>query len=67
MPEEHNRVETDRRSKILFTPTKEAVQNLKNEGFTDKEIQIETIGDVMFDALLQFKSKALVEEMGTTL
>ncbi len=58
MPEEHNRVETDRRSKILFTPTEEAVQNLQNEGFLDKEIQIETIGDVMFDALLQFKSKS---------
>ena len=44
---------------------KRAVQNLQNEGFTDKEIQIETIGDVMFDALLQFKSKAhWVEEMG---
>ncbi|MGB1267731.1 MAG: non-hydrolyzing UDP-N-acetylglucosamine 2-epimerase [Schleiferiaceae bacterium] len=68
MPEEHNRVETDRRSKILFTPTEEAVQNLHNEGFQNKGIQIETIGDVMYDALLQFKSKAQwVAEMGDRL
>ena len=68
MPEEHNRVETDRRSKILFTPTEEAVQNLHNEGFQNKGILIETIGDVMYDALLQFKSKAQwVAEMGDRL
>ncbi|HCP41142.1 MAG TPA: UDP-N-acetylglucosamine 2-epimerase (non-hydrolyzing), partial [Cryomorphaceae bacterium] len=65
MPEEHNRVETDRRSKILFTPSENAVRNLSEEGFTNKEIHIETIGDVMFDALLQFQSKAhWIEEMG---
>ena len=35
MPEEINRVLTDHCSTILFCPTKVAVQNLKNEGFTN--------------------------------
>jgi UDP-GlcNAc3NAcA epimerase len=58
MPEEHNRIETDQLSKILFTPTAEAVSNLQSEGFETLEYHIHTIGDVMYDALLTFKSKA---------
>ena len=43
MPEEHNRVETDRRSKILFTPTKEAVQNLQMKGLRTKKFRLKLL------------------------
>ena len=58
MPEEHNRIETDRLSDILFTPTEEAVLNLQKEGFGGDRFEIHTIGDVMYDALLTFQSNA---------
>lgn len=58
MPEEHNRVETDKLSQILFTPTKDAEDNLEKEGFLKRDIEIIGIGDVMYDALLAFKHKA---------
>ena len=52
MPEEVNRIVTDRLSDILFCPTTTAIQNLKLEGFepfyheTEKKIRVELIGDV---------------------
>ena len=49
MPEEVNRVLTDRISKFLFCPTKTAVKNLKNEGMV-KGVYL--VGDVMYDAFL---------------
>jgi len=49
MPEEVNRVLTDRISKFLFCPTKTAVKNLKNEGIV-KGVYL--VGDVMYDAFL---------------
>ena len=63
MPEEVNRILTDRISKILFCPTKTAVNNLENEGFpypaTKKSIQhIFNVGDVMYDATLFYREKA---------
>lgn len=63
MPEEVNRILTDRISKILFCPTKTAVNNLENEGFpyptTNKSFQhIFNIGDVMYDATLFYREKA---------
>ena len=36
MPEEHNRIETDRRAEWLFCPTTTAVENLTNEGSQQK-------------------------------
>ncbi len=50
MPEEINRMVTDRISDILFCPSKIAVENLKNEG-----IKSFFSGDVMYDAFLLFK------------
>jgi UDP-GlcNAc3NAcA epimerase len=63
MPEEVNRVITDRVSKYLFCPTTNAVENLVKEGFpfrhNDKKLQIiENIGDVMFDVVLHYQEKA---------
>ena len=51
MAEEYNRIETDRRSQILFAPTSTAVQNLKTEGVPGK---IFKSGDVMYDAAIVF-------------
>jgi UDP-GlcNAc3NAcA epimerase len=47
MPEEVNRILTDRISNWLFTPTKAATTNLCNEGFCAEKIH--TVGDVMYD------------------
>ncbi|MDH5382579.1 MAG: UDP-N-acetylglucosamine 2-epimerase (non-hydrolyzing), partial [Cyclobacteriaceae bacterium] len=55
MPEEINRIVTDRISKFLFCPTDTAVSHLKKEGFASlPEVFIEKTGDVMYDALIQF-------------
>ena len=50
MPEEVNRILTDRISRWLFTPTETAVQHLLREGF--KHEQIIPVGDVMYDVAL---------------
>lgn len=47
MPEEVNRVITDRVSKLLFAPTKLAVKNLLQEGVEENNISL--VGDVMLD------------------
>jgi len=56
MPEEINRILTDRISDILFCPTNKAVENLKNEGFDNFETKIIKSGDVMQDTAM-FYSK----------
>jgi UDP-GlcNAc3NAcA epimerase len=50
MPEEVNRILTDRVSRWLFTPTVAAARNLTREGFLGE--QILPVGDVMLDAAL---------------
>jgi UDP-GlcNAc3NAcA epimerase len=60
MPEEINRILTDRISDILFCPTDTAVQNLKNEGFDHIECEVVKSGDVTQDAAIfytQFAQK----------
>lgn len=49
IPEEINRVVADKLSTYLFTPTKTAIENLKNEGISDNVFHS---GDVMYDILL---------------
>ncbi len=51
MPEEINRVVTDSISNIFFSPTKEAISNLKKEG---KYENVFLVGDVMFDSINRF-------------
>src|SRR5665647_799142 len=58
MPEEINRILTDRISNVLFCPTDTAVNNLKREGFRNMPIQIIKNGDVMQDAAIYYAAKA---------
>ena len=50
MPEEQNRILTDRISSILFCPTQASVNNLANEGYGKFAVDIVNVGDVMLDA-----------------
>ena len=55
MPEEINRILTDRISSLLFCPTTDAVKNLEQEGIRQNVFQV---GDVMYDAHLFYRAKA---------
>src|SRR5882762_738582 len=50
MPEEINRVVTDRLSDLLFVPSRDAVENLLHEGIPLQQIQF--VGNVMIDTLV---------------
>ncbi|HXH99841.1 MAG TPA: UDP-N-acetylglucosamine 2-epimerase (non-hydrolyzing) [Sphingobacteriaceae bacterium] len=50
MPEEINRILTDRISDILFCPTESAIKNLMTEGFARINCKVIKTGDVMKDA-----------------
>ncbi|XOB65742.1 non-hydrolyzing UDP-N-acetylglucosamine 2-epimerase [Deferribacteres bacterium DY0037] len=50
MPEEVNRIITDRISDVLFPPTDTALANLLDEGFDKMGVSIVKCGDVMCDA-----------------
>lgn len=55
MPEEQNRILTDHIASILFPPTNTAVVNLRKEGIIKN---VYNVGDVMFDAIIDFKKLA---------
>ena len=57
MPEEINRVVTDRVSDYLFAPSPDAVRNLADEGY--RADQIHLVGNVMADTLLANLDRAL--------
>lgn len=59
MPEEINRILTDRVSNILFCPTNTAIENLKNEGFENYDCKIVKSGDVMQDGAMFYKNLAV--------
>jgi UDP-GlcNAc3NAcA epimerase len=61
MPEEINRILTDRISDLLFCPTQTAVENLKKEGFTQFPTEICLSGDIMYDVALYYKEKAATQ------
>jgi UDP-GlcNAc3NAcA epimerase len=58
MPEEINRILTDRISNYLFCPTDTAIANLKREGYENMPIKIIKNGDVMQDAAMYYAAKA---------
>lgn len=59
MPEEINRILTDRVSQWLFCPTETAVKNLEKEGATYwPKAQVHNVGDVMYDAALFYRERA---------
>jgi UDP-N-acetylglucosamine 2-epimerase len=55
MPEEINRILSDRVSDLLFCPTQAAVDHLKKEGISEGIFQV---GDVMADSLIFFLQAA---------
>lgn len=57
MPEEINRILTDRISDLLLCPTETAVENLNKEGFKNLDISIFKSGDVMQDAAMFYSKK----------
>ena len=56
MPEEVNRILTDRISTILFCPTQSAMDNLNNEGYENFDIKVVKNGDVMQDGAIFYKN-----------
>jgi len=59
MPEEINRILTDRVSTILFCPTSVAIENLKKEGYANMNCTVLDIGDVMYDGALFYSHIAI--------
>jgi len=69
MPEEVNRILTDRISDFLLCPTTTAINNLQLEGFDNIDCKIEKTGDVMQDAanfyaLKSEEKSSIVGEIG---
>lgn len=58
MPEEINRILTDRISDILFCPTQSAIDNLRDEGYDTINIKQVQCGDVMYDAALFYTDRS---------
>lgn len=55
MPEEINRILTDRISDFLFVTEKSGLENLKNEGVDDSKVFF--VGNVMIDSLVHYQPK----------
>jgi UDP-N-acetylglucosamine 2-epimerase (non-hydrolysing) len=66
MPEEVNRVVTDRVSDYLFAPSPDAVENLRLEGY--RADQVHLVGNVMVDTLLanldRAQGRPVLEDLG---
>jgi len=59
MPEEVNRILTDRVSNLLFCPTKSAVKNLESEGFKNfSNAKIRNVGDIMYEGAIYYSKKS---------
>ncbi len=66
MPEEINRLLTDQIADLLFTPSKDADENLREEGIPEERIRL--VGNIMIDSLFKHlelaKSSKIKEEVG---
>jgi UDP-N-acetylglucosamine 2-epimerase (non-hydrolysing) len=62
MPEEINRMVTDRLSDLLLTPCKISCDNLKSEGVSDQRIRF--VGNIMIDTLEAQREKASLLDVG---
>ncbi|MCZ6673967.1 MAG: UDP-N-acetylglucosamine 2-epimerase (non-hydrolyzing), partial [Verrucomicrobia bacterium] len=66
MPEEINRMVTDRISDYLFVTEQSGIDNLEKEGVPSEQIFM--VGNVMIDSLIQFREKAsestILESLG---
>ena len=65
MPEEVNRILTDRISDLLLCPTKSAIDNLEKEGYNNIETKVVRSGDIMKDAVDYYSIKS--EEKSTVI
>ncbi len=61
MPEEINRVVTDRLSDLLMAPSADAVDNLRAEGYFEDQIRL--VGNVMIDSLYANLDRALASDV----
>ncbi|MFD4554657.1 non-hydrolyzing UDP-N-acetylglucosamine 2-epimerase [Streptomyces sp. NPDC058469] len=61
MPEEVNRVATDRVSDYLLAPSPDAAENLRAEGYRDDQIHL--VGNVMIDTLLANLERARASDI----
>ncbi len=59
MPEEINRILTDRISDVLFCPTDQAITNLADEGYEKMDCSIVKSGDVMLDGAQFYRNLSL--------
>lgn len=68
MPEEINRVLTDRISDILLTPSPDGNEHLRSEGVPDDKVFF--VGNIMIDSLIEHAEKAkqssILEDLGIT-
>lgn len=66
MPEEINRLVTDRLSALLLAPSQDGVDNLRAEGYDDDHIRL--VGNVMVDSLLlnldRAKRRSTLDDLG---
>jgi UDP-N-acetylglucosamine 2-epimerase (non-hydrolysing) len=66
MPEEINRMLTDRISDYLFNTEKSGLENLNNEGIPDEKVFF--VGNVMIDSLIYYQPKVnasnILSELG---
>ena len=59
MPEEVNRILTDRISNLLFCPSALAVKNLEAEGFMNfSNAKIKNVGDIMYEGAMHFSKQS---------
>ena len=65
MPEEINRLVTDRLSDLLFTPDRLSNANLKAEGVPDEKVKF--VGNIMIDTLERERAKAAALDLNSIL